>query len=346
MRTLKLLAASIVVLALLAVPRIGHAQGLMVSGYADFEAFVINPNGSGNSDFYFDNHHFNLILSGALMTNLIAAAEIEYEHAGEEIAVEYAYIGYTGFKNVRIMAGKFILPFGRFNKDLHPTWINKMIDRPHGFKDVFPQTYSDVGLWVTGAAPMPNGNRFAYDFFVVNGLMGPDGGGIRGMRDNDREKRTGARDDNKAIGGRLGFELGPAGLDFGTSVYFGNYSDDEATGKLNLVLFGADVAYRNSGFELRGEVISASQDATAGDLTKTGGYVQAAYLVTPKFEPVVRYSARNMPTDAQDNSRFSIGVNFYVSSSAAVRINYHFNGEKSGLESDNNVLATQFTIGF
>ena len=346
MRTLKLLAASIVVLALLAVPRIGHAQGLMVSGYADFEAYVTNLDGSGNTDFYFDNHHFNLILSGALMTDLIAAAEIEYEHAGEEIAVEYAYIGYTGFKNVRIMAGKFILPFGRFNKDIHPTWINKMIDRPHGFSAVFPQTYSDVGVWVSGAAPMPNGNSFAYDFFAVNGLIGPDGGSIRGMRGNDRDKRTGARDDNKAIGGRLGFELGPAGLDFGTSVYYGNYSDDEATGKLNLVLFGADVAYRNSGFELRGEVVSASQDATAGDLTKTGGYVQAAYLVTPKFEPVVRYSARNMPTDAEDNSRFSIGVNFYVSSSAAVRINYHFNGEKSGSESDNNVLATQFTIGF
>jgi hypothetical protein len=35
---------------------------------------------------------------------------VEYEHAGEEIALEYAYFGYTGIKNLRILAGKFIAP--------------------------------------------------------------------------------------------------------------------------------------------------------------------------------------------------------------------------------------------
>ncbi len=87
------------------------------------------PPAAGHSNFFFDNHHFNLILIGDLVKDLFVAGEVEYEHAGEEIALEYAYFGYTGIKNLRILAGKFIVPFGRFNKDLHPTVIAPDLQR-------------------------------------------------------------------------------------------------------------------------------------------------------------------------------------------------------------------------
>lgn len=341
------LTAGALAVALVWVPGRAHSQGLMVTGYADFEAVVSNPFGDGNSEFYFDNHHFNLIMVGKIVENLFAAVEVEYEHAGEEIALEYGYFAYTGIKNFRIMAGKFIVPFGRFNKDLHPTFINKMPDRPHGFANILPQTYNDVGVWVSGGAPFGgNGARFVYDAFVVNGLMGDDGGNIRGMRDNDRESRVTSRDNKKSVGGRLGLEFGPQGLDFGASIYHGNSSNDPALGTLNLTLFGADVAYRNSGFEVRGEVVSANQEATAGDLTKTGGYGQVAYLIGSRVEPVVRYSARAMPGDADDRSRLSFGLNYIVGAASQVRLAYHVNMEKEGFESDNDQLIMQWGIIF
>ena len=146
-----------------------------------------NSPGQDGSDFFFDNHHFKFVALGDIYGDVFAGAEVEYEHAGEEIALEYGYLGYAGIRNLRIIAGKFIVPFGRFNKDLHPTWINRMVDRPHGFSNVFPNTYSDVGIWVSGALPLGSANRVVYDAFVVNGLMGPDGSDIRGMRGNDRE---------------------------------------------------------------------------------------------------------------------------------------------------------------
>ncbi|MFQ5550319.1 MAG: hypothetical protein ACE5FJ_03670, partial [Gemmatimonadales bacterium] len=343
MRTGRLLAAGIVGLAIIAAPRVGWAQGLVVSGYADFEA-VLNNVDADDSDFYFDNHHFNLIMVGDIVDDLYAAVEVEYEHSGEEIAFEYGYFGYTGIPDVRIMAGKFIVPFGRFNKDLHPTIINKMPDRPHGFKDILPQTWNDAGLWVSGVRDFGTGARFVFDGFAINGLMGSDGGGIRGMRDNDREKRTGARDDNKAVGARVGLELGPQGLDFGASVYRGQYSDDAAVTGLNLTLFGVDAAFRRSGLELRGELVSASQDATGGDLTKTGWYAQAAYRIQ-QFEPVVRYSSRRFSggaagaldgDDANDDNRFSVGLNFHIGAASILRAVYHLNSEATGFESDNN----------
>ena len=334
-RVSAVLAATVWVVGL---PTPANAQGLMVTGYADLEFVVGNIGSDAGSEVFFDNHHFNLILIGEIFKNMVVAGEVEYEHAGAEIKLEYGYFGYTGIRNTRIMAGKFIIPFGRFNKDLHPTIINKIPDRPHGFKNILPQTYADVGLWVNGAWPLGvNGTRFVYDAFVVNGLMGDNGGDIRDFRGNDREKRTGLRDKNKAVGGRVGLDFAVMGLDFGGSIYNGNSSNDETLDNLTLTLFGFDAAYRIGALELRAEVVSASQDTVdvsgatpggRGSLTKTGGYGQAAYRIQ-KWEPVVRFSTRNMPGEAQDETRYSVGISFYLTPASSVRGAYSVNKEKT-----------------
>lgn len=324
-------------------PTDASAQGLTVSGYADFEAWLTDI-GSNDKGFYFDNHHFNLIMTGTVTDNLFAAGEVEYEHGGEETALEYAYFGYTGFEDIRILAGKFIVPFGRFNKDLHPTPINKVPDRPHGFRDILPQTYNDVGLWVTGAKAISDDNRIVFDVFVVNGLAGADGAGIRSLRDNVEDV-----DDDKAFGGRLGVEAPYTGFDLGASVYTGKYAEDGAGESLRLNMFGIDGSYQMGGLVLRGEVVRANQEATGGDLTKTGGYVQASYLLDNGIvEPVVRFSARDMPSDAFDQSRLSLGASFYVSSSSSVRLAYSFNSEDSTFTGnpDNDTFVAQFNILF
>jgi len=329
---------------LLGLPASAAGQGLTVSGYADFEAWLTDI-GSADKGFYFDNHHFNLILTGNVTDELFAAAELEYEHGGDETALEYGYFGYTGFRDVRILAGKFIVPFGRFNKDLHPTPINKVPDRPHGFRDILPQTYNDIGLWVTGAKAIGDDNRFVFDLFVVNGLAGNDGDPIRGMRDNNEDV-----DDDKALGGRLGIEAPFTGFDFGASVYTGKYAEDTAGESLRLTMFGLDGSYQRGGLTVRGEVVRAKQDATGGDLTKTGGYVQASYLLGNGIvEPVVRFSMRDMPDQpdpVDDDSRLSGGVSFYISSSSSVRLAYSANMEESGFEEDNDTFVAQFNIIF
>lgn len=332
-------------LALLIVPRVS-AQGLMFSGYADIEGAVGNPFGNGDTEFALDNHHFNFIALGKLYEHLFANAEVEYEHAGDEIALEYGYLAYTGIKNVRIVGGKFLVPFGRFNKDLHPTWINKMIGRPLGFSHVMPVGYSDVGLWVTSGLPLANGRRATLDLFVVNGLMGDPGKDIRKLRDNiDDSYETGGTDNNKAIGGRFGIDFAPEGFDIGGSVYHGRYSNDPAL-DLKLTLLGLDAAYRHQGLELRGEVVHASQETTGETLKRTGGYVQAAYHINPRWEPVVRFGVLDMPGKAGDKSRVQAGINFYLSSNASVRVNYQHNMERAGYRADNDAILTQFNVVF
>mgnify|MGYP001583169675 CR=1 FL=1 len=329
----------------LTMPTQAPSQALTVSGYADLFAYV-DKLGSGNKEFYFDNYHVNLIMIGKITGDLFAAVELEYEHGGEETALEYGYFGYTGFKDVRIMAGKFIVPFGRFNKDIHPTPINKVPDRPLGFGDVLPQTYNDVGLWISGAKAMNDDARFVFDVFMVNGLLGKDGGSIRSMRDNDREIADYGRDDDKALGGRLGFELPYQGFDIGASAYRGRYARTKDLEDLGLVLLGLDASYQKNGFALRGEVVRASQDASAGDLTKTGGYVQASYWLTERVEPVIRYSTQEFPSDKDDLGRMVLGLNFQVSPASIVRLAYLLNSEKAAFKKDNNALVAQFNVLF
>jgi hypothetical protein len=115
-------------------------------------------------------------------------------------------------------------------------------------------------------------------------------------------------------------------------------------------MFGVDGSYQRGGLVVRGELVRASQDATGGDLTKTGGYAQASYLFDNGIvEPVVRFSIRDMPDQpdpVDDLSRLSAGVSFYISSSSSVRLAYSLNMEESGFEVDNDTFVTQFNIIF
>jgi len=329
---------------LVAVPRALRAQGLVVTGYGDVEWTYADGGDEGWHN-AFDNHHLNLILLGAITDDLLVGAEVEYEHAGDEIALEYAYLGYTGFKNLRLMAGKFLLPFNRFNKDLHPTWISRMPGRPLVYNQVFPVGYSDVGLWASGALPVGDGSRVVWDGYLVNGLEGePDESSFRELREYDHEDPSVNR---KAFGARVGIELAQ-GLGVGVSGYSGEYAEDEDTGAgLGITFLGADVSYTSGDLDLRGEFVAASQELTTGsDNNRKGFYAQAAYALN-RFEPVVRFSWVDFEEDSNDTNELGLGVNYYVGPSAAIRVAYFINTERhDDFKSDNNKLVTQFVIAF
>lgn len=309
-----------------------QGQGLIVTGYANME--YVNAQGSAQT---FDAHNLNLIVLGKLRGDLFAAGEIEYEHGGDEIALEYAYLAFTRWRYVNIVAGKFIVPFGTFNVN-HPAWINKVPGRPFGFDRVMPATYSDVGVLVRGALPAGYLSRITYDAWVVNGLAGVDGDDLRGMRDNNVDV-----DRNKAAGGRVGY-ASRVGFDVGGSFHTGKY---DAVADLAVTFIGADAAFQKGGLELRGEFIQATQESSGGDLKKNGWYVQAAYLVLPTVEPAVRFSQMEFPgASNRDVREISVGVSIYPSDFGAFRLFGRFNTERSLPEVDNNQFIAQFTVGF
>ena len=318
------------------------AQGLIVSGYASEEFIWDRTVPKAHT---FDAHNFNLIVLGQLGGDVFAAAEIEYEHGGDEIALEYGYIAFTRWSQLNIVAGKFLVPFGRFNSDLHPAWINRIPGRPLPNDAIIPVGYSDIGVMVRGAAGAGSAGRFTYDVWGVNGLAGDPGVGIRGMRDNVVDV-----DNNTAVGARAGF-VSTMGFDVAASVYNGVYCDSACSGgaDLNLRIFGLDAAYHRGPLEVRGEWMQAAQDTSAaGDMTKSGFYLQGSYAIMPTVEPAVRLSQVNFPGVADDRRRISLGLSLYPSDAAAVRIFYNINKHFGSGVTDpkDDQFIVQFTVGF
>ena len=333
------------VLAVLAAAPEAHAQLLKLTGYADLEWIATETNNPDDEwHHFFDNHHFNLIALAWVTDDLSGGIEVEYEHAGEEIALEYGYISYVGIPHLRLVGGKFIVPFNRWNRDVHPTFISKMPDRPIVYNNVFPSTYSDVGFLASGAGAVGNGSRIMYDVYVINGLKGAeDEKNFRNLTGNDRERPD--RDDNKAVGGRLGIELPQAG--FGISAYRGDYAKSETDG-LGMTFLGLDGDFHWQGLEVRGEYVRASQDLTTGDQNERSGYyLQAAYATAANLEPVVRFSSIDFEEASGDAQELGIGVNYFISASGTLRFAYYFEMEEDEeFEKDNDKFLTQFVVVF
>jgi hypothetical protein len=307
-------------------------QGLHVLGYGNVE--YLNQQGSGST---FDAHNLNLIVLGQLRGDIFAAAEVEYEHGGDEIALEYAYLAFTRVKYLNIVAGKFIVPFGSFNAN-HPAWINKVPGRPFGFDRVVPATYSDVGLMVRGGVATGRLTRVTYDAWVVNGLAGDSAGDMGNAR---QQRRCGPVEVRRCAppGG-----VGPMGFDIGASVHSGAYN---SANDLDLTLVGADATFQRAGFELKGEVVKATQETSTADLKKTGYYLQASYLAGSWFEPAIRFSEADFPgASNRDLREVSVGASLYASDVGVLRLFYRVNKELSVAERKDNLFTAQFTVAF
>lgn len=166
------------------------------SGYGD----VIFSNTPGT--FTFDAYHFNPILGARLGKDVWAELELEFEHGGSEILVEYGLLDFTPHPEISLRLGQFLVPVGEWNDTFHPSFRWLQVTRPSMFKDVVPGVWSDVGVQVFGRLGAGDSAAVYYNVFVVNGLGGdavdratefP----IRELRgnviDNNLDKAAGAR---------------------------------------------------------------------------------------------------------------------------------------------------------
>lgn len=305
----------------------------------------------------FDMYHFNPIFLYQMQDNLLASAELEFEHGGDEIAVEYAQIDYIWNDYVTITAGKFLVPFGAFNRRLHPGWISKVPGRPHSNYQVVPTGWSETGVMFSGAVGIgENGGRANYAFYYVNGLEGDAGAKMRNLRKggDPREKNN----NEKGMGGRLGI-VPVAAAEVGVSMYTGKY-DNVADPELDLNIFGVDAEYHYEDyFEIRGEYNQVKQDSyfdptdptTAKvELKKTGFYIQPSLKLSVFDEDVlmpvefaVRYSVQDFE-GSQKLTEITPSLNYYLSSSTVFRLAYTLNSEET-TDVDNNVLTLYFVKG-
>lgn len=298
----------------------------------------------------FDNHYFNIFVSSQLTDKIFIEGQLEYEHAGKDIDLRYAYADYKVSNALVFRTGKFLVPAGQFNEYLYPEYLSKTVNRPWVNREISPSAWAEVGLQLRGRLETSGDIKPFYAAYLVNGLSGESGSGIRGLRGNDRDTK-GEGNANKAVGGAVGIDVGDD-ITLSANYYTGKYTADN---ELNLSIFGFSFYMNKEKFSIWSELHAANQEAyndidnTAlgiTDLNKNGFYVQGGYMVTDKLEPIIRYDQINLDGSPDDDrNRFTLGLNYYITETAVVKANYEIIGD-DGANLEDNLLGFQLSIGF
>ncbi|MEK6614877.1 MAG: hypothetical protein AABZ32_02025 [Bacteroidota bacterium] len=323
----------------------GHRLGdeeskIAIHGYTTNE-YVDQEGTKGRNKF--DNHYFNVFISGQIGKKLFAEIQLEYEHAGTELGARYAQVDYKLHDLLVIRTGKFLVPISTFNEYLYPEYINKTWNRPYANYDIIPVAWAETGVQLRGQYKMKDITPY-YAIYMVNGLEGPEGGKIRNMRDNADE----ANHPNKAVGGKIGFTY--KGLEVSGGAYNGKYTKD---GKLNLYIGAADVIYKGKALSVRGEYALANMekwviaDSTKSMIDRHATSITAAYIIKKRFEPVVRHELLNYGStdESKTKSRLTVGLNYLITNTANIKLSYEIITNKVK-EVDDNRIAIQMAIGF
>src|SRR6185437_1636781 len=242
---------------------------------------------------------------------------------------------------------------------LHPAWINKLPEFPLVYaEDDGLVPFSSLGFELRGAFPVKS-TKFDYAIYAANGPAlntDPDAAG-KLIFDNFDDIN-----DNKAVGGRIGFLPIPE-LEIGYSIQEAEVGSGAFKG-VNALLQGVDLSYMRDSeslrgtFDLRAEWVWSQVDrATYGTVTfdnkRNGGYVQVAYRPTKlngwvsNLEAVCRYDRIEQPRGAPgsfNDQGITFGLNYWFGPTAVLKTAYQIDNRDEG--GNRNAFFIQAAIGF
>ncbi len=136
-------------------------KGLAIGGYGEviYNKYSDLP-GSDRSDLLravlYAGYRFN--------DRIVFNSEIEFEHAGREVSVEFAYLDFLFSHALRLRVGNVLVPLGFVNEMHEPAFFNGVL-RPDVEQRLIPSTWSENGLGLHGEVA-----GLRYKAFLLTGL--------------------------------------------------------------------------------------------------------------------------------------------------------------------------------
>jgi len=286
-----------------------------------------------------------------------AELEVEVEDSWDgAVAIEFAEFNYQINDNLAFYGGKFLSPLGTYQSRLHPAWVNKSINNPIGIQNSVNgikrlQGDSELGFGFRGGLHSKD-LRLNYDIYTTNGPGVNDDGSV------EWDNSGGDINNSPAVGGRIGIlPFKNSTFELGLSYYNGRASEKAAPEKINVNLFVVDLNYvkhtEYGNFDIKGQynsqkVSNATYPNTVVpfqtfDNKTSAYYLQFAYrLPDSKFEIVNRISNLNVPNEVTwgaDQSRYTVGVDYWLNWNAAIKVGYDF------INNEDNALGISFVMG-
>jgi FeoA domain len=337
-------------------PEAGFPSTGPISGYMDFHV-----NKADHEPAVIDFHRFVLLLTHSFTSKVRFVGELELEHAvvegleeSGELELEQAYVDFLLSRPLNFRAGMLLLPLGIINERHEPPVFNG-VERPFVDTVIIPTTWFDAGAGVHGEI----GNGLRYRAYLVSPLNAREFSADEGIREG-LQKGAEATAPHVAFTGRVEY-LGVRGLTVGGAAWRGT-SQLVRTPRLesDVTLGEVDARYRRSRLELRGEFAQVSI-GNAARLNETigrgtgvppniaralrGFYGEAGYriwdagaprdLVTfvryENFDTQFRMPTGLLPLKEFDRDAWVTGVTYYPDPDVAVKADYIYLRNKSGV---------------
>lgn len=202
-----------------------------------------------------DYHRFVLGWTYEFTPEIRIDAEVDYEHAADELELEYAHLDYELGPTTSFRIGSLQMPVGPLNEFHEPPTFYS-VERPYVQNSIIPTSWQENGLGLVGRAA--NGS-LGYRAYVVAGLDAAKFTTSSGLR-GGRSKGVKSKAEDLALVGRLEYAT-TAGISFGLSGYYGGADQmtvDSVDVKVGLGT--ADVRYKRHGFDLRALFARVSVD--------------------------------------------------------------------------------------
>jgi hypothetical protein len=323
---------------------------------------------SGEDPFF--DAAFNALFLFKMTDRLFFEGEMELEFEDEEtnLNLEVAQAAYLLNDYMTIGVGRFLNPMNFFVERQHMNWVNKLPDKPLAVYDgLFPE--SEMGAQLRGVVPI-GPTKLEYVAFVANApglITESDDLSEIGMLDFDNDANFGG---HVAIGGHIGFIPIPQ-LEVGYGIQRSKVGPRDRA--VENVLQSVDLNYVRDSTLLKGLINVRAQwgwshvghfvydpDGELGfgplefNNNRNGGYAQMAYRPThidndiiKNFEGVFRYDRLNQlhTPVGFDEQRWTLGLNYWVTPSAVVKLAYEFD-DKNGGARGQDAFMMQAAVGF
>ncbi len=294
--------------------------------------------------------------------------ELEFEDEATDLNLEIAQAAYLLNDYMTIGVGRFLNPMDFFVERQHMNWVNKLPDKPLAVYDgLFPE--SEMGGQLRGVFPI-GPTKLEYVAFVANApglITESDDLSEIGTLDFDNDANFGG---HVAVGGHVGFIPIPE-FEIGYGVQRSKVGPRDQA--VENILQSVDFNYVRDSTLLKGLINVRAQwgwshvgnfvydpDSSQGfgplsfNNNRNGGYAQMAYRPThidndiiKNLEGVARYDRLNQlhTPVGFDEQRWTLGLNYWVTPSAVVKLAYEFD-DKNGGARDQDAFMMQAVVGF
>ncbi|MBZ0154629.1 MAG: porin [Alphaproteobacteria bacterium] len=340
-------------------------RGLSIGGYGEIVySNYFHSSKTDKGDVYRFIPYFGYKFSDKILMN----AEVEFEHGGNDISVEFVYLDFMLDPRFNIRPGLILVPISRTNEYHEPTVFYGTF-RPDVESQVIPTTWRELGVMAYGDL----GKGFSYKAALINGLKTDNiSDWIRSGRQNGKESNY-----NKFAGVvRLDYS-GVPGLVVGGSAYYGGAENkgggsERGTEKANIGLYVLEAQYQTGNAFVKG--LYAFGDASGNEAYEKAGrakqvygwYAETGYNIFPHIRPesvmsltpFARYERYNLndevftgsPNESKDREVFTVGLDFKPHPQIVIKADYQMRDTESSLPEgkgtgfDENKI-NQFNVG-